>query len=74
MGVQRPGAVRVGDHHIVSVGRTILRDHHHPGLRGHDRRAVGRGNVDAPVEMLPPGLSVGAGVELGDGVGAACGS
>ena len=59
VGVQRPGAVRVGDHHIVSVGRTILRDHHHPGLRGHDRRAIGRGNVDAPVQIPPPGDGVG---------------
>jgi hypothetical protein len=43
-------------------------------LSHHEEPELPPGLPVSGVEMLPPGLSVGAGVELGDGVGAACGS
>lgn len=43
-------------------------------LSHHEEPELPPGLPVSGVEILPPGLSVGAGVELGDGVGAACGS
>ena len=51
--IEGPGAVAVGDDHIVTIGGTIGRDHDYAALGGHDGRSAGSGHVTAAVELLP---------------------